>query len=224
MKQRVKIDSAILSLTIIVLALVCQSHKWYETNRYVDNLLDFLGVMSILNGTYIRMASRGYKKNFSESGKELVMTGPYALVRNPMYFGTFLIGAGFVLILWPWWILPIFAGLFYLRFQRQILKEETHLEKMFGKAYESYKKEVPAIFPTFKRLRKLKVKQIFLWKEAWNTKEKRGLFVWPVLALTLETIKEKFFIGSRDFPETIFIFLLAAILFAVGLWWEYVKG
>jgi len=30
-----------------------------------------------------------------------------------MYLGSFLMGAGFILIVWPWWTLPIFAALFF---------------------------------------------------------------------------------------------------------------
>ena len=220
MKKRIKVDGAIASFVIIMTAFVSHFHQWNETNRYLDNLLDFLGLMLILNGTYIRMAARGHKKASSALGKELVMTGPYSFVRNPMYLGTFLIGSGFILILWPWWTWPIFVGLFYLRFHRQMIQEEEHLKKLFGAEYQAYLEKVPRFFPTFDKLRRVKVYETFPWKEAWTTKE-TALWGWAGVAFGLETMKENFIMGYSDFSETVFIFVLAVAVFFIGLMWEY---
>src|SRR3990167_9267300 len=122
MKTRIKIDSAILSFFIILTGFLYQFPSLYAGSPLTDDLLDFLGVIVVLKGTFIRMAARGYKKAYSKSGAGLVTTGPYTLVRNPMYLGSFLMGAGFILMVWPWWSLPVFAGLFYLRFSRQIIQ------------------------------------------------------------------------------------------------------
>src|SRR3989338_3228395 len=102
MKPRIKTDGTILSLIIIMTAFVFRFHTWFPSSPFIDNLLDFFGVILLLTGTFVRMASRGYKKKHSGSGAELVINGPYSLVRNPMYLGTFLMGTGFILILWPW--------------------------------------------------------------------------------------------------------------------------
>jgi hypothetical protein len=185
--------------------------------------MDFLGLMLILNGTYIRMAARGHKKANSAKGAELVTSGPYTIVRNPMYLGTFLIGSGFILILWPWWILPVFGILFYLRFQRQIAFEEEHLGKLFGQAYEDYKQKVPPMFPTFDKLRRMKIQDVLPLKEAWNTKEKRGLITWPLLALFLEVIKDKLLVGHWDVAQSLLVFGLAIVSFIIGMSWEYAR-
>ena len=205
-------------------AFVFRFYRWYPTSPFIDNLLDFFGMIILLTGTYVRMGSRGYKKAYSGRGAELVMGGPYSLVRNPMYLGTFLMGTGFILILWPWWSLPIFAGLFYLRFQRQIAKEEAHLSKLFGKNYQEYLQKTSPMFPDIKKLRKMKINEIFPWKLAWTTKEKYALLVWPAIALFLQIIQEKLLGTHTDLSESISVLILAMITFALGLWWEYSRA
>ncbi|MCX5681293.1 MAG: isoprenylcysteine carboxylmethyltransferase family protein, partial [Candidatus Omnitrophica bacterium] len=141
MKQRIKIDGTILSLVIGVTGILY---------FFPGLICDLIGVISILKGTYLRMAARGYKKEFSKKGQDLVMSGPYSLTRNPMYLGTFLIGVGFVLVVWPWWLLLIFSLFFYMRFNVQMVKEEVYLKKIFGEKYEAYCLQVPRFFPSLK--------------------------------------------------------------------------
>ena len=107
MKSRIKIDSAILSFIIILTGLLYWFPYLYPVGPGADNILDFIGLLVVLKGTFLRMAARGYKKSNSKQGKGLVMGGPYQFVRNPMYLGSFMMGAGFILIVWPWWSLPI---------------------------------------------------------------------------------------------------------------------
>lgn len=224
MKKRIKIDSAVLSFIIILTGFLYQFPHLYSTNPLWDNVLDFFGLIMILKGTYVRMAARGHKKEHSGKGQELVNTGLYAYTRNPMYLGSFFIGAGFVLIVWPWWTLPVFAWAFYLRFKRQIVKEEKYLKKHFSENYKVYCREVPRIFPCWKVCRKINVKQVLPWDEVWSTKEKRGLIAWPALALVLETIQEKIVFDTIHIPQTVFVFLAAMSVFAAVLWYRYRKG
>ena len=127
---------------IILTGLLYQFPRVYYANRFFDNILDFIGLSVMLKGVYIRMAARGHKKAHSNQGEGLVTTGLYSYTRNPMYLGTFLVGAGFVLIVWPWWSLPIFGWLFYLRFKKQVLKEEKHLRGLFKEEYKIYCRKV----------------------------------------------------------------------------------
>ncbi len=170
------------------------------------------------------MAARGHKKAHSKKGEGLVKTGLYAYTRNPMYLGSFLIGGGFVLMVWPWWTLPVFARVFYMRFKRQVIKEEKYLRKTFGKDYETYAGKVPRIFPSLKSSWKINMKKVFPRGEAWNTKEKRGLIAWPVLALVLETIQEKIVFNVIDIPQTLIVFIVAMLVFVIGWWYRYQKS
>ena len=78
------------------------------------------------------MLARGHKRAHSKDSHSLVTTGIYQLTRNPMYVGTFLIGTGFILMLWPLWGVVIFTPLFYWRFKGEVEKEEKLLEDNFG--------------------------------------------------------------------------------------------
>ncbi len=221
MKQRIKIDGTLMFSAIILTAILCFSPELYPDNIFIDDACDFFGFLFILKGAYLRMAARGYKKEFSQKGQDLVMTGPYSLTRNPMYLGTFFIGAGFSLILWPWWLLSVFAFLFYIRFNAQMVKEEAYLTKIFKEKYERYCKEVPRFFPPFKKMLNINMSKVFPWGMCWSTKERLGLIAWPALALVLELFQEKIVYNSFDIGRAVYVFFLAAGIFAVGLMIRY---
>jgi protein-S-isoprenylcysteine O-methyltransferase Ste14 len=216
MKKRIKIDSALLSFIIIVTGFLFAFRGLYPLNPFLDDALDFLGFIVLLNGILLRMSARGHKKAHSQKSKELVVSGPYTLVRNPMYLGSFLMGAGFILMVWPLWSLPLFAGLFYIRFKRQVVKEEAFLGKLNERRYKAYCKKVPRIFPAIDQMGKFNIKKIVNLKEAFSTKEKRGLWGWPILAVLLESFQEQLVFGETIPLHTIMIFLMATILFIIG--------
>jgi protein-S-isoprenylcysteine O-methyltransferase Ste14 len=221
MKQRIKIDGTIMFSAIILTAILCFSPYLYPKDIFIDDLCDFFGLLFILKGTYLRMAARGYKKEFSKKGQDLVMSGPYSLTRNPMYLGTFFIGAGFVLIVWPWWFLAIFAFIFFTRFNVQMEKEETYLKKIFGEKYENYCRQVPRFFPSLKASLNIKMSKVFPWNICWSTKERLGLLGWPLLAVILEIFQEWVVYGAIDIIRVVYVFSITIAFFAVALMIRY---
>jgi protein-S-isoprenylcysteine O-methyltransferase Ste14 len=81
--------------------------------------------------------------------KELVVSGPYNYVRNPMYVGIALILAGY--FLWfEFWSLLVYGVVICLGFHSFVsLYEEPNLKKRFGAAYEGYLRRVPRWIPKF---------------------------------------------------------------------------
>ena len=132
MKSRIKTDTLLLVISIVVMVPIFFIRKLYSTNLFLDNILNVVGIILIFKGNLIRMMARGHKKANSQQGGALVMTGLYSIVRNPMYLGSFLVGAGFIFLLWPFWVFFFFALVFYLRFNRQMLQEEALLTRNFG--------------------------------------------------------------------------------------------
>jgi len=223
MKKRVKTDSAILSFIIIMTGFLFAFRSLYPRNPFLDDTLDFLGFIVLLTGIVLRMSARGHKKAHSGKGEKLVTSGPYTFVRNPMYLGSFLMGAGFILMVWPWWLLPFFAALFYARFTKQIVKEEAYLLKIGGDAYARYCKRVNRIFPSLRHLPRARLRRVVKLDEAFSTKEKYGLLGWPVLAFALESFQEWLVFEQTIPAQTLKIFFVAAFVFIVLFWILYQK-
>jgi protein-S-isoprenylcysteine O-methyltransferase Ste14 len=79
---------------------------------------------------------------------DLVRTGPYALTRHPIYTGLLLAVAATALSRAT---IAALGGLtlFALALTLKIREEERLLAAHFGEAYRSYRRNVPAILPTF---------------------------------------------------------------------------
>lgn len=77
---------------------------------------------------------------------ELITSGPYGVVRHPMYLGLidFLLGSG---IFWNDVGLFIVGLLFVLYFMAQIRIEERMFARHFGDAWNEYRRRTPALFP-----------------------------------------------------------------------------
>lgn len=69
----------------------------------------------------------------------LVTSGPYALLRNPIYLGELLILLSLAEIAKSSWFLVAAVAFAVLLTPLQILPEERHLEARFGDQYRSYK-------------------------------------------------------------------------------------
>ena len=74
--------------------------------------------------------------------KELITSGPYALVRHPLYTAVALLvlpWAGFLL---NTWLGLVFGVVLYIAARRYAPEEETNLSKAFGRDWEEYRKRV----------------------------------------------------------------------------------
>jgi protein-S-isoprenylcysteine O-methyltransferase Ste14 len=78
-------------------------------------------------------------------GHQLIKTGPYALMRHPMYAGVLLAAAGATLIFRTWAML-LFMPMSLVVVGRAA-REEKLLEAEFGEHWESYASKVPKWFP-----------------------------------------------------------------------------
>ena len=102
------------------------------------------GVAVALFGEAIQVwASAHLRKNV-----ELVMSGPYAWMRNPMYLGRFFVGLGLTLLTWRWFLILPYVVIFWLYAQARVLGEEPRLRALFGEQYEAYRGQVRRWLPT----------------------------------------------------------------------------
>ena len=116
-----------------------------------------LGLSVALLGETIRIWSVRYAGSATRTtgqvgADELVTTGPYGHMRNPLYLGNFLLSLGILLIAWPWmpWFLLLYLILFYFQYTAIIGLEEEFLRNKFGRIYSEYEKNVPRFFPQIK--------------------------------------------------------------------------
>ena len=79
-------------------------------------------------------------------GHQLIRSGPYRYVRNPIYTGILvgLIGTALVLGMW---IVVFAVGIGVVAFLLKIRAEEELLMEKFGEEYMNYKREVKSLIP-----------------------------------------------------------------------------
>jgi len=78
---------------------------------------------------------------------DLITTGPYAVVRNPIYLGMFGLMLSTGLALSTWWARLGAVIFFLIGNQIRIRAEEALLREAFGPQFEDYASRVPAFFP-----------------------------------------------------------------------------
>ena len=86
----------------------------------------FAGLLFLLLGEIVRFWAAGY----IQKDNVIATTGPYALVRNPLYFGSLLLAVGYLLISglsWVAWLVVI--SLFLLFHLAAITHEENYLKR-----------------------------------------------------------------------------------------------
>ena len=103
------------------------------------------GVALVVLGEVVRFWSAGYIAKDSV----IATGGPYAHVRNPLYFGSLLLAIGYGLIsgLGIWGVL-LMVALFLTFHLAAIFYEEKFLKNKFGQPYLDYVARVPRLLPS----------------------------------------------------------------------------
>jgi len=119
------------------------------------------GLIVILLGIFLRLWANGYvglvKVNRARGRQgdtkvgQLVTAGPYAFVRHPLYLGTLLIGAGFLIAVSQPWLALVAAVAFALAYRPKIREEDRVLLRECGVVFKRYRRAVPALLPTWRR-------------------------------------------------------------------------
>lgn len=77
----------------------------------------------------------------------LVASGPFAIIRNPLYVGNILLWAGFALAARLAWLAPVILVLLGAEYHAIVRWEERLLESRLGDAYRMYAARVPRWLP-----------------------------------------------------------------------------
>jgi protein-S-isoprenylcysteine O-methyltransferase Ste14 len=81
----------------------------------------------------------------------LIDSGPFGLLRNPLYVGNIALWVGFALTARLVWLAPLIIVLLGLEYHAIVRWEETLLESRLGQAYRDYAARVPRWLPALKR-------------------------------------------------------------------------
>lgn len=82
-------------------------------------------------------------------GSRLVVAGPFAYVRNPLYLGNIILYSGIGVManaLLPWLIVIAFIY-FVFQYSLIVAGEEEYLSQTFGEEYIEYRRNVPRFIP-----------------------------------------------------------------------------
>jgi protein-S-isoprenylcysteine O-methyltransferase Ste14 len=77
----------------------------------------------------------------------LVASGPFALVRNPLYLGNIVLWAGFAVAARLPWLAPLFVVILALEYHAIVRWEEQLLAERLGEPYRIYLAHVPRWIP-----------------------------------------------------------------------------
>jgi protein-S-isoprenylcysteine O-methyltransferase Ste14 len=119
-------------------------------------LLRILGLMIFLAGcTFTLWARRTLGKMWGISTSQnvklledhqLIQGGPYAFVRNPMYFGWWIAMFG-LLLLYLTWVVLLMLVFSVIAFIGRAHREEVALAARFGEAWTAYKRRTKFLIP-----------------------------------------------------------------------------
>ena len=106
---------------------------------------------------------------------EVIVAGPFARVRNPLYVGNVLTYVGIGIMsnaLFPWLLLAALAW-FSFQYYHIVMAEEEFLEKEFGPAYLEFKRNVPRFIPRLSvYINPIQSRQVSNWKEALHSERR----------------------------------------------------
>jgi protein-S-isoprenylcysteine O-methyltransferase Ste14 len=203
-------------LPLVLLALFVLALRGYRYPGDSERLHHiWMGVCLLVGlfGLGIRAYAAGYAPR-GTSGRNtrrqiadtLNTTGPYSLVRNPLYLGNFFMGLGPALFPGMWWLTLIYALVFWLYYERIIFAEEAFLREKFGQTFLDWAARTPAFVPRFSLYRRSELP--FSWRTVLR-REYNGMLGLVAVLFVLNLVGDAFYRRRVQVDED-WIWLLAA--------------
>jgi len=128
------------------------------------------------------LALRAFAAGHLAKNQSLAMSGPYAYTRNPLYFGSALMGTGFAVAGGNWILALACMVLFAAIYWPVIRREEEYLRREFGEVYDRYAQRVPLFLPRFRRPAG---SEKFQWKQYRRNREYEAFLGYLALMIFL---------------------------------------
>lgn len=132
---------------LLIPLLVITGSRWPE-NSLLHELMEFSGHFFVTGGVLLRVLAATYiggQKNDS-----IAAGGPFSVVRNPLYVGTFFASLGLAMMTASVTVTLIVAIAFCAYYSFTVQREEAFLRHKFGDCYQSYVERVPRWLPALR--------------------------------------------------------------------------
>jgi protein-S-isoprenylcysteine O-methyltransferase Ste14 len=154
-----------------------------------------IGFVIALSGELIRFwgvswAGSETRTTGGVGGTYLIISGPFAFVRNPLYVGNILLYTGIGIMSWALFpYLQIVAVIFFaLQYHFIVLEEEKYLKEKFGDDYKEYCMKVPRFCFRFTPYKNSNVEQPPYNPKAGVASERRTLQAFTSVSLIIVII------------------------------------
>jgi protein-S-isoprenylcysteine O-methyltransferase Ste14 len=181
-----------------------------------------LGLLVALVGQAIRVGTIGLAyiirggKDHRVYAEDLVTTGIYAHVRNPMYFGNAFLLAGMALATNSWLFVLVGVPIAVAVHVGIIAAEEDFLRGKFGSTYDLYCARVPRILPRLAGLPATLRSMKFDWRRVL-TQEYAKAFDW-IVAIIAVVFLNLWRFDVLDRHPIVITFLLLVLAARVAAW------
>ncbi len=155
------------------------------------------GVLVVAAGEAIRLWAVHHIGAISRTRSDrlgpLIDTGPFGLVRNPLYVGNILLWLGFALSAKLPWLAPVIGALLAFEYHAIVRWEESLLASRMGDPYRDYMTRVPRWLPGLGGTRargsdEMGAARVFSWKETLYSE--RGTLIAIAVGYALLVIKK----------------------------------
>ncbi len=139
------------------------------------------GVAIAALGEMVRVWAAGHLVK----GEGLTRSGPYSLTRNPLYFGSCLLGLGFAVASGRWQLLLLLGLLVFMVFIPVMRREASELAVRHPTAYGEYAESVSLFFPKPGKRGGEGAEQHFAWSRVRRNREHVTLAGWAAVVFLL---------------------------------------
>jgi protein-S-isoprenylcysteine O-methyltransferase Ste14 len=136
--------------TWLAIPTLLDRNGWMRLD-HASLLVTWLAILFAIAGAALRVWGTAYLSasvvhSGAMHGDQVMASGPYRYVRNPLYLGSYLLALSIAILMPPSGAaaFAVLTGIFYLRL---ILGEEDFLAGQSGESYHSYKLQVPRLLP-----------------------------------------------------------------------------
>ncbi|NBX04319.1 MAG: isoprenylcysteine carboxylmethyltransferase family protein [Alphaproteobacteria bacterium] len=133
---------------VLLIGLLLVTEPQMGSDSILRLAMRWVGYALVIFGTFGRIYSTAFiggRKN-----DEVVRSGPFGMVRNPLYVFSFIAACGIGLQSGMLSFFALLVGTFVIYYPLVVKREEDFLRHKFGAAYDDYVRDVPRWIPNLK--------------------------------------------------------------------------